>query len=260
MRAARAAVSAVGAIQELKSAREKAKSKIHQRRTRNTAIRIKVISMGDAGVGKSCLIKRYCEEKFVQKYIGTIGVDYGVKCVRLGGVDVRVNLWDLAGGNEYFEVRNEFYKDAQGCMLVYDVNNRASFAALDAWIDESAKYGAGSAVVVVAGNKTDVGRRAVSENEGRAWAQANGFLFFEVSAAHGAWVKAMFAAIFQRVLETLPNVTEAVLSGAQQMVAAENAAAKADYDEASADVYEGGKTTSPAPLQSRSRSSALYNR
>jgi len=57
-----------------------------------------------AGVGKSCLIKRYCEEKFVQKYISTIGVDYGVKCVHLGTSDVRVNLWDLAGGDEYFEV------------------------------------------------------------------------------------------------------------------------------------------------------------
>jgi hypothetical protein len=47
--------------------------------------------------------------------------------VRLGSCDVRVNLWDLAGGEEYFEVRNEFYKEAQGCILVYDVNNRASF-------------------------------------------------------------------------------------------------------------------------------------
>jgi DnaJ family protein C protein 27 len=51
--------------------------------------------------------------------------------VRLGSCDVRVNLWDLAGGEEYFEVRNEFYKEAQGCILVYDVNNRASFQVRD---------------------------------------------------------------------------------------------------------------------------------
>ena len=75
MRAARAAVNAAGAISELQGARTKART----RKARSQAIRIKIISMGDAGVGKSCLIKRYCEEKFVQKYIGTIGVDYGVK-------------------------------------------------------------------------------------------------------------------------------------------------------------------------------------
>jgi DnaJ family protein C protein 27 len=100
-----------------------------QHKKRQSALRIKIISMGAPGVGKSCLIKRYCEEKFVSKYVGTIGVDDGVKCVRLGSCDVRVNLWDLAGGEEYFEVRNEFYKEAQGCILVYDVNNRASFQA-----------------------------------------------------------------------------------------------------------------------------------
>ena len=52
--------------------------------------------------------------------------------------------------------------------------------ALDGWVEESNRYGAHNAVVVVAGNKTDVGRRAVTEHEGRAWAEANGFLFFEV--------------------------------------------------------------------------------
>ena len=84
--------------------------------------------MGDEGVGKSCLIKRYCEEKFVSKYISTIGVDFGVKPVKLGGQSVRVNFWDLAGGDEYFEIRNEFYKDCNCALLVYDVNERASFA------------------------------------------------------------------------------------------------------------------------------------
>ena len=77
------------------------------------ALRIKVISMGDGGVGKSCVIKRYCEEKFVTKYISTIGIDYGVKPVMIKGQEVRVNFWDLSGHPEFFEVRNEFYRDTQ---------------------------------------------------------------------------------------------------------------------------------------------------
>merc|ERR1712070_1174164 len=49
--------------------------------------------MGEAGVGKSCIIKRYCEEQFVTRYISTIGVDYGVKSVQVDGVEAKVNFW-----------------------------------------------------------------------------------------------------------------------------------------------------------------------
>ena len=54
----------------------------------------------------------------MSKYISTIGVDYGVKGIALAGEEVKVNFWDLAGSKEYLEVRNEFYKDSQGCLLV----------------------------------------------------------------------------------------------------------------------------------------------
>jgi DnaJ family protein C protein 27 len=83
--------------------------------------RIKIISMGESGVGKSCVIKRFCEEKFVSKYISTIGIDYGVKPVNIKGEEVRVNFWDLSGLPEFLEVRNEFYKDTQvRTLLLYN--------------------------------------------------------------------------------------------------------------------------------------------
>jgi DnaJ family protein C protein 27 len=66
--------------------------------------RIKILSMGSGGCGKSCLIKRYCEERFVSKYIATIGVDYGVKPVNIAGNDTRVNFWDLSGHQEVCEL------------------------------------------------------------------------------------------------------------------------------------------------------------
>jgi GTPase SAR1 family protein len=49
-------------------------------------------------------------------------VDYGVKGIVLAGEEVKVNFWDLAGSKEYLEVRNEFYKDSQGCLLVRNCN------------------------------------------------------------------------------------------------------------------------------------------
>ena len=63
-----------------------------------------------------------------------------VKSVVVENHQVKANFWDLAGAAEYFEVRNEFYRDAQGALLVFDVGNRSSFEALDAWVEEAHKY------------------------------------------------------------------------------------------------------------------------
>ena len=87
------------------------------------------------------------------RYISTIGVDYGVKPHTVGGVTLKMNFWDLSGSPEFFDVRNEFYKDAQGCVLVYDVSDQSSFDALDGWVQEAKKYGLKSAPVVVCANK-----------------------------------------------------------------------------------------------------------
>ncbi|EFJ48349.1 hypothetical protein VOLCADRAFT_104739 [Volvox carteri f. nagariensis] len=179
-----------------------------KKNARAKLFRIKVISMGDSACGKSCLIKRYCEEKFVSKYIPTIGVDYGVKPNKYNDYEVRVNLWDLAGGADYTEVRNEFYKEAQGCVLVYDVTNRASFESLEIWLEESKRHGAENMVIFVAAAKTDLPVRKVFEKEGREWAQSKGFPFYEVSASSGAGVKALFTSLFARILATVPGIPE----------------------------------------------------
>ena len=166
--------------------------------------RIKILSMGSAGSGKSCLIKRYCEERFVTKYIATIGVDYGVKPVKIERVgEFRINFWDLSGHPEFFEVRNEFYKDTQGCLLVYDATNRESFEQCDAWLIEAAKYGANPTEIPVAlcANKADKKKEIeVSEDEGRRWATSRGINYFETSALSGMNVPEVFDFLFREVI------------------------------------------------------------
>ena len=73
---------------------------------------IQLISVGDTKVGKSCIIKRYCEGRFVQKYVTTIGVDYGVKKITVAGRKVAVNFFDLSGSPDYDEIRNPFFQDS----------------------------------------------------------------------------------------------------------------------------------------------------
>lgn len=173
------------------------------------AIRIKVLSLGSENVGKSCLIKRYCEGRFVTKYITTIGVDYGVKPVQVLGHNVKVNFFDTSGGDEYRDIRVEFYGDAQAVVLTYDVTNARSFADLDLWLEEASRYncpisklhktGEGPFVILCA-NKSDLPKRAVSRDDGMDFASRHGMYYYETSAATGDSVTEALSFLFEKVV------------------------------------------------------------
>jgi DnaJ family protein C protein 27 len=173
------------------------------------AIRVKIISLGSESVGKSCLIKRFCEGRFVQKYITTIGVDYGVKPVQVLGNNVKVNFFDTSGGNEYKEIRVEFYGGTQAAVIVYDVTNRRSFAELDSWLEEANRYGCplskqhktGDApFVILCANKIDLPKRVVSREDGMEFAHLHGMYYYETSAATGDSVSEALTFLFEKVV------------------------------------------------------------
>ncbi|TPX49979.1 hypothetical protein SeMB42_g00557 [Synchytrium endobioticum] len=153
--------------------------------TQATSRRIKVLSLGDAGVGKSCLIKRYCEGKFVFEYIPTIGIDYGVKSATLEDEEIKVNFWDVAGDPVYFEVRNEFYRDINVAILVFDVGSKKSFQTLDKWVSELTSLSEENVSVFVVANKIDVPSREVPISDSQDYAASHNFRYFEVSALTG---------------------------------------------------------------------------
>ncbi|XP_033115954.1 dnaJ homolog subfamily C member 27-like [Anneissia japonica] len=179
--------------------------------TGNKPIRAKIISMGNTEAGKSCIIKRYCEKRFVNKYLATIGIDYGVTKVRVKDRDVKINIFDMAGHPIFYEVRNEFYKDTQGALLVYDVTNRQSFEALESWLTEmKQEIGDPSymdkVVFAVCANKIDrKSKRVVDGLEGRLWADSKGFLYFETSACSGEGISEMFGKLFDGVVTAFEN-------------------------------------------------------
>lgn len=170
-----------------------------------------MVSMGDAGVGKSCLIKRFCEQKFYSKYTSTIGVDFGVKKVEYAGTEIRVNLWDMAGGGEFREVRNELYQDAEGILLVFDVSSRRTFDSLPGWLDEGYKHGLPRCPILLIGNKVDYSSsatdRSVSSDEAKVFAERYGLWYLEASASTGEGVHAIFTTLIARMLASSPGAT-----------------------------------------------------
>mmetsp|Transcript_26343 Transcript_26343/g.48092 ORF Transcript_26343/g.48092 Transcript_26343/m.48092 type:complete len:345 (-) Transcript_26343:97-1131(-) len=169
--------------------------------------RIKVLSTGSGGVGKSCLIKRYCEGRFVQKYITTIGVDYGVKPVQVQNKSVKVNFFDTSGGDEFKEIRMEFYGNTDGVILVYDVTNHKTFTDLELWLEEakahrcplSCQHGLGPCVVLLA-NKTDLPKRTVTKADGLQFAREHGMHYFETSASGGDNVQEALDFLFNQII------------------------------------------------------------
>ena len=107
-------------------------------------------------------------------------------------------LFIFVGSPEFLEVRNEFYCNVSAAFLVYDVSSRKSFESISDWIREAKQYGfiPSKDNVVLCANKIDK-IRAVSEEEGIAFAKSYGFMYFDISASSGACIEDMFSALFE---------------------------------------------------------------
>jgi DnaJ family protein C protein 27 len=166
--------------------------------------KIKIVSLGESRVGKSCLIKRFCEgNRFVTQYIPTIGIDYGARQFSVDNVQFYAHFWDMSGDDSYFEVRNEFYGDTDGFLLVFDLSSRESFSQLNRWLEEAKRYGADLQTAVLCGNKADSPKLAISNDEATALAKKLSIPYFETSAKTGKNVAEAFTQLFRLVIGRL---------------------------------------------------------
>ncbi|KAG8851011.1 Insulin-like growth factor 2 mRNA-binding protein 3 [Tulasnella sp. 330] len=144
--------------------------------------RIKLVLIGNSGVGKSALLLRLTKESFHLEP-STIGVDFIASTMDLNGVRVKLLIWDTSGQERFAKMASAYYRRTQGVILVYDVSNRASFAALPKWLAEVEQQTSADIVKIIIGNKVDKeASREVSEAEGARFARQHGTLFVEASA------------------------------------------------------------------------------
>ncbi|ESO00378.1 hypothetical protein HELRODRAFT_83199, partial [Helobdella robusta] len=120
----------------------------------------KVLVIGDLGTGKTSFIKRYVHHSFSDHYRATIGVDFALKVIEWDDERVvRLQLWDVAGQERFGNMTRVYYKEAVGCILVYDVNKMSSFEGCNRWkedLDEKVSLPNGDRIpCVLVGNKKD---------------------------------------------------------------------------------------------------------
>lgn len=90
-------------------------------------ILIKLLLIGDSGVGKSCLLLRFCQDEFTPSFINTIGIDFKLRNLEIDGKLAKVQIWDTAGQERFKTITTAYYRTAMGFMLVYDVTDPNSF-------------------------------------------------------------------------------------------------------------------------------------
>jgi len=167
-------------------------------------LHLKLLMLGDTGVGKTCLLLRYAHDSFSSMYITTIGIDYKVKLIELEGMKVRLQIWDTAGQERFRTITVSYFKGAHGIMLVYDITDRESFSSITHWITQIKEHADASVNIVLVGNKCDKeDERAVSRQEGQDLADRCGVRFFECSAKESNGVTEAYLQIAKETKDRL---------------------------------------------------------
>ena len=165
----------------------------------------KVVFLGDQSVGKSSLIARYVYDTFDSGTSPTIGVDFMVKSIYSGGQTYKIHFWDTAGQERFKSLIPSYVKECQIAILVYDLTNSESFAAIDTWFENIKQERGEDIILGLIGNKLDLEGRAVTTKEGFKKAESIGAMFQECSAKSGENIKEFF----KLVLGTLIDSAEA---------------------------------------------------
>eukprot|EP00961_Rhodomonas_salina_P280286 3786449-Rhodomonas_salina.1 len=145
--------------------------------------RAKVLVVGDTGVGKTCLMLRFTENIFTTSFISTIGIDFKSKICDVDGERMKVQIWDTAGQERFRNITLNYYRGAQGVLLVYDVTDEKSFQNVRSWVTQIRQHAPQGIKVMLIGNKCDkLDHKVIETARGQALADEFGMPFLETSA------------------------------------------------------------------------------
>ena len=151
---------------------------------------VKVIFVGDAGVGKTQIINRISNKPFSEAYEPSIGVDFMSKNILFRGQNIKLQMWDTAGQEKYKGLIPSYVRKSSIVFVIFDVSTKTSFDNIPNWINFIRTIV--NTTLVLCGNKIDLAEREVKREEGEALAQKEGIAYFEVSAKTGDNIKNMF--------------------------------------------------------------------
>jgi len=164
----------------------------------------KVLLLGDSSVGKTCFLLRYCDKSFQDVHLSTIGLDYRLKSMTLNNnKNIKLQIWDTAGQDRFRAITKNYYKGANGIILIYDVTNMQTYENVKNWISQIKEEANPNVIIYLVGNKIDVpdDQRLVKEEDGQKIANEFNLPFNEASAKDGTNVNEIFQELLEQIDE-----------------------------------------------------------
>ena len=159
--------------------------------------KLKIVLLGDSGVGKTNLISRYISNKFEKDTKSTIDVEFFCKTFKVNKDKIiKMELWDTAGQERYKSITSVYYKGAKGAFIVYDITSKKSFDNIDKWITEIKEKNNNEVKLVIIGNKIDLdNNREITFEEAKNKFKDKNILLIETSALNDTNVNEAFTSM-----------------------------------------------------------------
>ena len=161
----------------------------------------KIVIIGDTNVGKSNILSRYLTNEFTSNTKSTVGVELGIKFLKIKNTSTKIQIWDTAGQERFRGVTKNFMKGADGIIYAYDVTKKSSFESLKNWIFQSEEATEGFKKIII-GNKIDLEKeRQITKETLNKFCQNRNIKGMEVSAKNDINVNECFETLAKLIIE-----------------------------------------------------------
>ena len=165
-------------------------------------VTFKILTIGESGVGKTCILRRFVENKFLKNHLATIGIDFKTKTLTINNQEIKLKIWDTAGQERFRNITTQYYKGADGIVLVYDVTDEASYDKIRDWMEQILSNTQQEEIgLVLMGNKCDMEPRNVTEEMGKKMAEELKIDYYETSALNGQGIKEAFEGLTRDIMK-----------------------------------------------------------
>jgi small GTP-binding protein len=165
---------------------------------------VKLLLIGDSGVGKSNILMKYVDGVSCESYIATIGIDFKIKTIMIGNKRVKLQIWDTAGQERFRTITHSYYRGAQGVIVVYDQTDKETFGRVKKWLDDVSNKAGDNIPKILVGNKSDLeSKKVVTTKEGKDLADEYKIKFFETSAMDGTNIDKLFETLAKDAIDAM---------------------------------------------------------
>jgi small GTP-binding protein len=168
----------------------------------------KILFLGGIGVGKTCIINRYVKNIFINDQTPTIGIDYKSKIVIYNSKKIKLKIFDTSGQERFHTLTKNYYRGADGIIMVFDLKRSETFDELTYWMEEINKNCDKNKIgLILVGNKNDgnLDERKISREQGNKIAELYNFIYIETSAVTNDNIKECFDLMVKTLFEKNVN-------------------------------------------------------